>query len=165
MNQTIEQSYDVSPERFWDVFLFDEAYSRALYEHLKLNVQKREVERGERVRRVVHMMPERNVPRLVDKLLMGASLVKERGEYDPDRQRMTIEIELPVVGSRVRFGGTYSSVSGGSGGFRLVWQTYCEARIPLVGGRLERYLLDEVKQSFADQYVFTKRWLAEHVAS
>lgn len=167
MRQTIEHVFDTSPERLWEVFFFDDDFARGLYERMKLRVDHRELQRegqGETliVRRKLHIVPDREVPGVLKKLLSGASTVKETGEFNAALRRYSVKIEVPVIGSMVDYGGEYTWETLPSGQTRRVWTGRCEARIPLISAKVEKYLLGEIEQSMADNYAYTKQWLREH---
>jgi hypothetical protein len=43
-----------------------------------------------------------------------------------------------------------------------IWDGNCEVGIPLVGGKVEKILVDEVKESYRKATAFTRKWHAEH---
>ncbi len=52
-----------------------------------------------------------------------------------------------------------------SGQLRRVWRGHCDARIPLVGGKLKAYLLGEIEKSMAENFAYTRDYLSAHPAS
>lgn len=164
MKHTIEHVFDTSPERLWEVFFFDETYGRGLYERLRLRVARRELQReGEGasliVRRKLHLNPERELPAALRRLLQGASTVRETGEFNAALRRYSVKIELPVIGNLVDFGGEYTWETLPNGQLRRIWRGRCDAKIPLIGGRLEAHLLGEIEQSMAENFAFTRDYL------
>lgn len=163
MEQRLEHRFDVSAERFWRTYLLDEAYGRALYDHLRLKIAHKAVrQQGEGpdlvISRELHLLPDRDVPSALAKLLKGATLVKEQGHFDARARRFEVNVELPVIGRLVDFTGRYSWSDGLSEGFVRVWEGHCVARVPLVGRALERYFLGEVETSLAEAHAFTNSW-------
>ena len=71
-------------------------------------------------------------------------------------------MELPVIGARVDLGGRYTwqPLDGGER-MRRVYQGWCDAGIPVVGGKVEKFLLQETQESFDQVFDFTTRFLAE----
>lgn len=167
VRHTIEHVFDTSPERLWEVFFFDEAYARGLNERMRLRVEHRELQhegRGDTliVRRKLHIVPDRELPPVLRRLFSGASTVKESGEFNAALRRYSVKIELPVIGAMVDYGGDYTWETLPSGQVRRVWNGRCEARIPLVGGKLEAYLIGELERSLADGALYTRQYLREH---
>lgn len=170
MEQRIEHIFETTPARFWNTFLLDEAFRKAVYAHMNLKIARLELQHdgdGDAlsVQRTIEIVPERNAPAFLQKLLAGASLVKEVGIYDAQKQEMTVSIELPVIGKRVEFGGRYTWEVLGENRFKRIWVGYCNARIPLLGKKLESYLLDEVQQTLDQVHGFISEWLAQHPAA
>lgn len=167
MDLHLEHTFAASSERFWSVVLLDPAYQDALYRELRLKIEHCAIEREEgagglRLRRELHLTPDRELPGALRKLVRGAALVKERASFDAQAGRMTIEIELPVIGPWVDFRGTYTWRMVGPGQLQRDWDAHCRARIPLVGRQIEAYLLGEMRASFEQGYRFTCDWLAQH---
>lgn len=170
MRHTIEHVFDTSPERLWEVFFFDEDYAKGLYERVRLKVAKRELHReGEGpsliVRRKLQLVADRELPGALKRLFQGTSTVTETGEFNAALRRYSVTIQVPVIGNLVDYGGEYTWDTLPSGQLRRVWRGHCDARIPLVGGKLEAYLLGEIEKSMADNYAFTREYLRAHPAA
>nr|WP_276599691.1 DUF2505 domain-containing protein [Nannocystis sp. SCPEA4] len=167
VRHTIEHVFDTSPERLWEVFFFDEDYAKGLYERVRLKVVKRELHReGEGpsliVRRKLQLVADRELPGALKRLFQGTSTVTETGEFNAALRRYSVTIQVPVIGNLVDYGGEYTWDTLPSGQLRRVWRGHCDARIPLVGGKLEAYLLGEIEKSMADNYAFTREYLRAH---
>lgn len=178
MRHTIEHVFDTSPERLWEVFFFDEAYARGLYERLRLRVERRDLQHegsGDTliVRRKLVIVPERELPPALRRLMAGAAsygvtratAVTETSEFNAALRRYSVRIDLPMIGAMVDYGGDYTWESLPSGQLRRVWTGRCEARIPLVSAKIEQFLLGEVERSLADGAVYTRQYLREHAST
>jgi len=100
---------------------------------------------------------------VLDKLMRGANLVTEHADYDARAGRLISTVELPVIGPRVDFGGRYTWQPTDRGsGIRRVYEGWCDAGIPLVGRKVEKFLLQETRESFGQVYDFTSRFLADN---
>lgn len=166
LEHRVEHRLDVAADRYWELFLFDEAFRRALYDHLALKIEYLDVTRlgdepSDPVRRELHIVPDRQIPGALAALVRGMSLVKERSRYDPRQKTLEVAVELPVIGKLVDFSGRYSSRELSGSSFVRVWEGRCRARLPLVGRQIERYLLRELERSFELNVAFTRRWLAQ----
>ena len=167
MNHTIEHVFDVSAERLWDVYFFDEAFGRALQERLRLRFSGMELQHEGAgpsliVRRRLQMTARRELPGLLHRMLGDSVTLWETGDFNAERRRYSVKIEPAVRGARIECSGEYTWDTLPGGQLRRVWEGRCEARIPLVGARIERHLLDEIEASLAELYAFTRRWLREH---
>ena len=167
VRHTIEHVFDTSPERLWEVFFFDEAYARGLYERLRLRALRRDLQHegaGETliVRRRLVIQPERELPPALARLFAGASNVREIGEFNAAHRRYSVRIELPVIGALVDYGGDYTWDTLPSGQVRRLWSGRCEARIPLIGARVEAYLLGELERSLSEGALYTRQYLRDN---
>lgn len=167
MLHTIEHVFEASAERLWQVVFFDDAYARGLAERLRVRVDDSELHhegagRTLLVRRRVRMTPQRELPALFGRLFGPDRSVTESGDFSAERRRYSVRVELPALRGKVRCAGEYTWDTLPGGELQRVWQGRCEARIPLVGAAVERYLLGEIENSLAEAYAFTRRWLREH---
>jgi|GEM_PF-1673402 len=165
--QTARHVFNCPWDKYWPMHLADEAFNAALQKTLKLNVDKSEcVWSGEgasrRLTRTLVMRPERNLPGFVEKLIKNASTVTEVSTYDPNTGTMTVEVDLPVVGSRTTFTGTYKSTTLPDGRHEQNYAGYCKVSIPLVGKKLEGWFMEEMQGSVKTIAAFAQRWLEEH---
>lgn len=167
MLHTIEQRFEVPAERLWQVFFFDDAFGEALAEHLHLRVSDSELQHeGQGPTLLVHrrrsLTPTRTLPATIDRLLGAQRTIVETGDFSALHRRYSVRLELPRIGGRVRCDGEYTWQPLADGGLQRVWQGRCEARIPVVGPAIERYLLAEIANTLAETHAFTGRWLREH---
>lgn len=167
MLHTIEQRFEVPAERLWQVFFFDDEFSAALAERLRVRVSDSELQHeGAGPTLLIHrrrsLTPTRVMPAVVDRLLGVQRTIVESGDFSAQHRRYSVKIELPRVGARVRCDGEYTWESLPGGGVQRIWQGCCEARIPVIGPTIERYVLGEIEHSLAETFAFTSRWLREH---
>lgn len=167
MQQHLEHELGVGADTFWETFLLDETFERDLYEHLKLRVEHKQLEREGSgsdlvIRREMHVVPDRQVPAALTRLLRGATMVKEKGVFQARERRMDIEVELPVIGRITEFNGRYSWGPAEPQRMVRAWDAVCRVRVPLVGSQIEKYLLGEVAHSLQQAHEFCKTWFASH---
>jgi len=167
MLHTIEHRFEVPAERLWRVFFFDDEFGRALAERLRVRVSDNELQHEGAgptllVYRRRSLTPTRELPAALDRLIGKHRTIVESGDFSAQHRRYSVKLELPRIGSRVRCEGEYTWDALPGGGLRRVWQGRCEARIPVFGPAIERYVLAEVANSLAETYTFTGRWLREH---
>jgi hypothetical protein len=167
MKHAVEHVFDATAERLWQVFFFDEAFVAGLYARLRVRPLAQELQyEGEGpsliVRRRMRLAPTRELPPALRGLLRGPVVVGETGEFSAERRRYGVKIELPGAGGLISVGGDYTWETLPSGQLRRIWHGRCEARVPVLGARIERWLLAELEANLAEAYVFTCRWLREH---
>lgn len=170
MKHTIEHVFDASAERVWDLFFFDEDYGRALQERLRLRLSGLELQHEGAgptliVRRRVRLTPQRELPPALRRLLGDRVTLQESGDFNAERRRYSVKIELSALAGLIDCGGEYTWDTLPGGALRRVWDGHCDAKIPLVGARLERHVLGEIEASLAELYALTCRWLREHPAA
>ncbi len=167
MRSALEQVFDVPAERLWALYFFDEAHGRALSEHLGLRVLDDQLQHegaGPRliVRRQLRLVSQRELPAVLRRLAGGDLVMQETGEFNAERRRYSVKIDLPLVGGLVECGSDYTWDSLPGGQLRRLWDGWCTAKIPLIGERLERAILGELEATITRSHAFTSRWLHDH---
>ena len=165
MQHSVTQCFAVSAEDFWQTFVLDEAYLRALYDHLALEVEANELQkRGHgstlRAKRKLRFRARRQLPRLIKQAVGGMTTVVEELEFSAADGFAQVRVQLPVIGRRVELGGQYTWSERPGPSLERHWQGYCHARLPIVGPMLERYVLGELETSLTALQVFTDQWFA-----
>lgn len=166
MNYTIADDFDATPARYWEMF-FDEAYNEALFRHLRIGRQVLEFSReGEGdalvIRRKQILTPQREAPAIFQKLIKGAITYTEQNVFKARENRMTAET-IPGFGAdKLTTRGVYRLEALGPNKVRRYWEGECTCRVPLLGSKVEKAIVDEVKASYRDTTEFTRKWLAEH---
>lgn len=168
MLHTIEQRFEVPAEHLWQVFFFDDAFGEALARQLRLHVSDSELQYEGAgptllVRRRRSLTPTRHLPAALERILGTQRTIVESGDFSAQHRRYSVQLELPRIGTRVRCEGEYTWQPLPDGGLLRVWQGCCEARIPVVGPTIERYLLAEIANSLAATHLFMGQWLRENV--
>jgi hypothetical protein len=167
MRSSLEQVFDVPAERLWALYFFDEAHGRALGEHLGLRVLDDQLQHegvGSRliVRRQLRVVSQRELPPPLRRLVGGELVMLERGEFNAERRRYSVQIELPLVGNLVACGNEFTWDDAPDGPLRRVWEGWCTAKIPLIGGQIEKAIVGELAATITRSHAFTSRWLREH---
>ena len=161
----LDYTFPIAPRAFWQLFLLDDDFRAAFYEHLALDLEHLDIKtHGEGddlvIERDIEMTPHRDLPGFLKKALSGASKVRERGRYSARERKYEVEIVLPVIGRRVDFRGVYTWADSDHE-TRRTWRATCNARIPLFGGKLESFLLGQVEDSHQRGALFTERYIKE----
>lgn len=165
MNYTITDDFDTSIERYWQVF-FDDTYNAELFKRLKVGREVLEVKReGEGqdlvVRRKIRLSPEREVPALVKKFVKGAVTYTEENVFTARSNSMAVVTIPGFMADALTTRGTYRVQSLGPDKVRRTWEGFIDCKIPLLGGKVEKHIVEEVTQSYRDTTDFTRKWLAE----
>ncbi len=166
MQYTIRDDFDTTPQRYWEVF-FDDAYNRGLYARLKIGREVLEITRdGEGdslvVRQRVKLTPEREVPGLIKKFVKGALTYTEQSVYTAKTGTMEVVTIPGFMADSLTTRGLYRVEAVASGKVRRTWDGEIQCKIPLIGGKVERTIADEVTAGYRDTTAFTRQWLADH---
>ena len=166
MQYTITDDFKTSAEHYWEVF-FDDAYNEALFRHLRIGRQLLECTReGEGdslvIRRRQILTPQREAPKIIKKLIKGAISYTENNIFTARDNRIQVETIPGFAADKLTTRGIYRLEVLGPKQVRRIFEGECTCRIPLVGGKIERTIVDEVVDSYRQTTDFTRRWLAEN---
>ncbi|MEM9453630.1 MAG: DUF2505 domain-containing protein [Myxococcota bacterium] len=168
MEYRIEDTFDVSAERYWEMF-FSEEYNSALWPALDIGWELLSFERsGEgpqtRIHREQRLTPNREVPKLISKFVSGAITYVEKNDFVAADNAMK-SVTIPgFAADRINTVGTYRVEPLGDAKCKRVWDGVCECRIPLIGGKVEKMLVEEVHESYRRTTDFTRDWIAKHLS-
>lgn len=166
MEYRIEDDFDASAEHYWD-FFFSEPFNAAMWPALDVDWELLELRRdGEgqalRIHREQRLTPRREVPRFMKKFVDGAITYVEKNDFvAADNSMKTVTIP-GFAADRIRTVGVYRLEVLGPKKVRRIWEGVCECRIPLIGGKIEKQLVEEVRDSYRRATDFTRKWIAEH---
>jgi hypothetical protein len=166
MKYTIEDTFDVSTRRYWEVF-FDEAYNAALWATLNAKHELLELDRkGEGDDLVIHrrsrLTPQREVPGFLQRIIKGAISYVEENHFVARENKMDTRTISSFMSDKIDNHGVYRLESLGPDKVKRIWEGVCECRVALIGGRVEKYLVDEIRESYRKATEFTRKWHAEH---
>jgi hypothetical protein len=166
MRYTISDDFDTSLEHYWQVF-FDDAYNAELYKRLKVGREVLEVKQegeGESliIRRKVKLSPQREVPALVAKFVKGAITYTEQGVFTARTNTLEVVTIPGFMAEQLTTRGTYKVQSLGPTKVRRTWDGEISCKIPLLGGKVEKHIVEEVTASYRDTTEFTRKWLVDH---
>jgi hypothetical protein len=168
MKYTIEDTFDVSAGRYWEVFFSDD-YNAALWPTLNVQHELLELDRqGEGadlvIRRRSRLTPQREVPGFLQRLIKGAISYTEENHFVARENKMDTKTISSFMADKIDNHGVYRLEELGPDKVKRVWEGVCECRVALVGGRVEKFLVDEIRESYRKATEFTRKWHAEHPA-
>ncbi len=169
MRYTISDDFDTSPEHYWQVF-FDDAYNEALFKRLKVGREQLELSReGEGqdlvIRRKLRLSPQREVPSLVAKFVKGAITYTEQNVFTARNNTLDVVTIPGFMADQLTTRGVYRVQPLGPNKVRRTWEGEVNCKVPLLGGKVEKHIVEEVTQSYRDTTEFTRKWLADHPAA
>ncbi|HLT36206.1 MAG TPA: DUF2505 domain-containing protein [Enhygromyxa sp.] len=163
----IADEFPTTPDKYWDMF-FSDAYNEALWKHLDIDRQVIEFRRegqgaAEVIHRVQKLTPRRDVPSALRKLVKDAISYEERNVWRRADNAMEVVTIPNFFADKFTAKGVYKLEPVGPDKLRRIWKASCECRVPLVGGKVEKHVVDEVKRSYQATTIFTRKWITEHL--
>lgn len=141
---------------------FDEDFNIALCKQVGLHRElvSREVKDG-RIRRVVKVAPDREVPGPVAKVIGSTRLeYTETVDYVLGSGRGTWSTLSSVMTDKVDSRGSFSFTASGDGVVRSI-EGDINVKITFIGGVVEKFIVDDVVKSYEKAAEFTRSWLAK----
>ena len=149
------------PELFWRIF-FDDAYNAELYRRLQMKertvLEQKETPEGRSW--VVRVIPSRDLPGFMKKIVGGDFGYIERTTFTRDKNRLDIKIEPTMMKERTRIGGVYTIDPYAPGKLRRTFKGTVTVDLPLVGKKIEGVIIDDMQKSYATAAGVTREWLA-----
>lgn len=164
MHFRFEHEFDIDPKTYWNIF-FDDAYNVDLYKRLRMNDRKvlEQKDDGKVLRRVVKLTPADEVP------AMFRSVIKDTGytEHDTfyrDRSAMDVVIEPSMLKNKFDFRAIYSVIPVGDARCRRIFEGDCKVSVMVIGGQIEKFIVDNVRASYDTAATVTREWIAKRKA-
>lgn len=162
MKFEVRHAFQVTPEVLWRT-LFSPDYEVANAERsgLPRETLSDETVGGKRVRR--HRVAGRGeLPPVVARALGNPRLTYELVEEFEDKAlQMTWEVIPSMIPEKVKAVGSYEVTATPDGCERLV-KGEISVAIPLLGGKIERAIGEELQSSYEKNIDFVRSWLEEH---
>jgi hypothetical protein len=116
------------------------------------------------LRRVVltKVFPERQLPAVIRPLVSGPLHYVERTVWDKRADRIDLDIRPSVLGTRTQIRVTYTVARIAPDRVRRVCEGDATVEIALIGGRIERSIVDDLGQSLPRVAACTQVWLDAH---
>lgn len=159
MNFSIVHEFDTDVKAYWDLFL-SPAFTEALMSGLKMKnykLLKREDD-GTTFRRSQSMEPTVALPG------MFASVVPSLGYTEHDTlvwstNTMRIAIEPAAMKEKFQTSGDYIVTPIGDKRCRREFRGEIKVNIPLLGGKMEKFALEQMKESYDVAARITREWI------
>lgn len=162
MRFRLAHEFDVSPEKFWSVF-FIKAYNEELYKQLHFHhyelLEFEEHEQGRSMKRVQKLEPGSSLPSWASSLIPSMAYT-EYNLYNKQKSNMEVNLESALLKDRFWFQGIYQvSPLPNQRCFRdFVGEV--KISVPLLGGKLEKLVIEQLQAAEPTVIQVTKKWLA-----
>jgi hypothetical protein len=162
MNFHFSHDFDIDVANYWKIFLSEE-FSKEMFADLKMKkyeVSKREDD-GKRFVRVQTLEPTTPIPSFLTSLIKSTAYT-EYDDLDWATNTMKVDIKTAMFQDKFKMGGNYT-VTPLDGGKRCRREFKGEVKvsIALIGGRIEKYMLEQMRDSYETAAATTRRWIAK----
>ena len=156
----ITNEFETDPAGYWKLF-FHEPFNVALYERIGVKERKRLSfdETEATIKFSVRILPKRDLPGFMKKLVGGDFGYIETSTLVKAEHRMDVRIEPTLLKDRITSGGLFTVTPVGEHRIRRTFEGDIKVAIPLVGGKVEGTIVDDVKRSYEVAAQVTAEWL------
>ena len=156
-----DHDFDIDAKAYWDMF-FTEPYNVDLYAALKMKDRKQlELkDEGKTIRRVVRLIPATEIPAIFRSVVSDMSYT-EIDLMDKEKSSMDVKIEPSLMKDRFHMGGVYSVKPLGDNRCRRTFEGDVKVSIMLVGGKLEKFMVEEMRRSYEIAADVTRKFIAK----
>jgi hypothetical protein len=160
MNFSFVHEFDIDPAGYWKIFLSPE-FNKDMFGELKM--KKYEVlertDDGKHFHRVQQLEPSTPIPSFLQSVIKSTGYT-ETDELDWATNVMKVKIDTQMFKDRFHMAGDYI-VSPLDGGKRCKREFRGEVKVsmPLIGGRVEKYMMEQLRDSYDLAARVTRRWI------
>lgn len=162
MNFSFAHDFDIDAQAFWDMFL-SEPFEAELFKRLKMRsytVLERKDE-GNVVRRSIKLDPEMNVPSWASGVIKDTGYT-EHDVYYKDRSSMDVRVEPTMMKDRFSLSAVFKVTPLGPGRCRREFTGEAKVSVPLLGGKIEKMLVEQMKTGYDQAAEVTRDWIARN---
>ncbi|MSP16748.1 MAG: DUF2505 domain-containing protein [Myxococcales bacterium] len=148
-------------ETYWSVF-FDEPYNVALYQRIGVK-ERRMLERKEDEQTIswqVRIMPDRDLPSFVQKIVGGDLGYVEISTYRKGQNRIDTQVEPTLMREKTKINAVYTLTAHGAM-VRRVFEGDIAISIPFIGRKVEEFIVADMGRAYETTARFTTEWLAK----
>jgi len=165
MNFQFAHDYDIDVPTYWKIFL-SEPFNVEMYRDLKM--KKREVVKQEDDGKVfvrwTHIEPTTPIPGWLQAVVKGSDYTEKNRLVWADNA-MEVVIETSMFKDRFQMRGMYTvSPLDGGARCRREFKGDVKVSIPLLGGRIEKYMMEQLRDSYEIAARTTRKWIAGYKA-
>lgn len=111
-----------------------------------------------------HTVSRRDMPSMIAAVVpLRLTITREQhfDPFDPATNSADGQFRALVPAAPLNFDGTYV-LQQTAGGSELRLSSLCKVNVPLVGGKIEKWVLDGLRGLFDNERDFTRDWIAAH---
>lgn len=156
-NMHIEHRFACSARVLTDLLNSEDFDQRLMREALNI---KRELveshEEGAISEKQLRLTPPTKIPSFMRKIVKDTTYVEHR-RWDREAMRCTWRIEMSFAKDKVDISGTMQVIPEGEQACRRVVDGTFSVRVALIGGKIEKFIVSETKQSFEQAAQFISK--------
>lgn len=153
-------TFDAEPAQFWKVF-FHEPFNEDMYQRIK--VKERRIlkfeENDTTILRQVKVMPARDLPGFMKKIVGGDFGYVEHNTIHKGKDTIDIVVEPTLFKDKTKMSGVFKVESLGPGKCRRSFAGTIAVSVPLLGGKIEDFIIAEMKGAYDAAAQVTAEWL------
>lgn len=162
MNFSFVHEFDIDPAGYWKIFLSPE-FNKEMFSELKMKEYKvlEQEDDGKHFHRVQALEPSTPIPSFLQSVVKSTGYT-EIDDLDWATGVMKVKIETQMFKDRFHMAGDYV-VSPLDGGKRCRREFKGEVKVSmaLIGGRVEKYMMEQLRDSYDIAAQVTRRWIAK----
>lgn len=152
--------FPTDPAPFWKLF-WDDAYNKDLYARLDVK-ERRFLERVEDDEKIVfqlRVMPKRDLPGFIQKLVGGDLGYTEISTWWKQQNRIDVKVEPTLMKEKSKISATYAITPLAPGRIRRTFEGTVGLSVPLVGGRIEAFIIGDMEKAYQTAADVTVEWI------
>jgi len=161
MHFRITHEFDATPEEFWEVF-FDEPFNVEQYKRIKVKertmLSRKEDDKG--IAFSVRILPERDLPSVVKKIVKGDLGYVESTVYTRATSSMEIDIVPTLFADRTKIHANFKVEPLPGGRCRRTFEGDLTVKFAIFGGAIERAIYDDMAKSYDVAAAVHGEWMA-----
>lgn len=161
---SIVHDFDGEPAAYWRVF-FDETYNQELYRRIRVKERRilawKEDEAAGTIYREIRIYPERDLPGFLQKIVRGDLGYVEKSTWYRDRNHLDVVVEPTLLSDKTTIEADYDLVVLAPGRLRRTFAGTMDVRIPLLGKKIEEFIIAEMTRTYEIAAEVTREWLAK----
>jgi hypothetical protein len=163
MQFNFAHDFDIDVANYWKIFLSPEFNHDMFMNELKMKHYevKEKTDDGKHMHRVQDVEPSVPIPGFMQSLVKSAGY-REIDELDYATNTMRVTIETQMFKDRFSMAGNYQ-VTPLDGGKRCRREFKGEVKVSimLIGGKVEKYMMEQLRDSYDAAAKCTRRWIEE----
>ncbi len=161
MQFSFVHDFDIDVANYWRIFL-SEPFNVDMFKQLNMKEYKvlERTDDGKVFHRVQSLEPNVKIPAFVSAMISSTAYI-ETDHLVWSTNSMDISIEYPRLRDRFSMKGQYIVAPLGDKRCRREFRGEIKVSAPLVGGKIEKYIMEQMRDSYDKASQVTRDWIAK----